>query len=79
VAQRRPSCSRPRTTKKIAPLRLHLDVNPVDRDQEAELQRLLELGDRPAHVGQAGEETWHVLADPEGNEFCLLRRRLPNV
>lgn len=65
--------------KKTAPLRLHLDVNPVDRDQEAELQRLLELGARPAHVGQTGEETWHVLADPEGNEFCLLRRRLPNV
>jgi catechol 2,3-dioxygenase-like lactoylglutathione lyase family enzyme len=57
-------------------LRLHLDVNPTDRDQEAELERLLALGARPADVGQTGAETWHVLADPEGNEFCLLRTRL---
>lgn len=57
-------------------LRLHIDVNPVDRDQDAELERLLALGARPADVGQTGEESWHVLADPEGNEFCLLRRRL---
>ncbi len=57
-------------------LRLHIDVSPTDRDQDAELQRLLDLGAVPADVGQTGEETWHVLADPEGNEFCLLRRRL---
>ncbi|MDT0493559.1 VOC family protein [Streptomyces sp. NPDC012600] len=63
----------PRTGK----LRLHIDVNATDRDQEAELERLLALGARPADVGQSGEESWHVLADPEGNEFCLLRRRLP--
>ena len=56
--------------------RLHLDVNATDRDQDAELERLLALGARPADVGQTGEESWHVLADPEGNEFCLLRRRL---
>ncbi|WP_129336798.1 VOC family protein [Cellulomonas endophytica] len=64
--------SEPRTGK----LRLHLDVNPTDRDQDAELERLLALGARRADVGQTGEESWHVLADPEGNEFCLLRRRL---
>jgi catechol 2,3-dioxygenase-like lactoylglutathione lyase family enzyme len=64
--------SDPRTGK----LRLHIDVNPVDRDQDAELERLLALGARPADVGQTGDEQWHVLADPEGNEFCLLRRRL---
>ena len=64
--------SDPRTGK----LPLHLDVNPTDRDQEAELERLLALGARPADVGQTGAETWHVLADPEGNEFCLLRMRL---
>ncbi|ARE77951.1 glyoxalase [Streptomyces sp. Sge12] len=58
-------------------LRLHIDVNPTDRDQDAELERLLALGARPADVGQSGTEDWHVLADPEGNEFCLLRRRLP--
>jgi hypothetical protein len=57
-------------------LRLHIDVNPTDRDQDAELERLLGLGATPADVGQTGEENWHVLADPEGNEFCLLRRRL---
>jgi catechol 2,3-dioxygenase-like lactoylglutathione lyase family enzyme len=57
-------------------LRWHIDVNPTDRDQDAELERLLSLGARPADVGQTGEENWHVLADPEGNEFCLLRRRL---
>ncbi|MFI9487776.1 VOC family protein [Promicromonospora sp. NPDC052451] len=57
-------------------LRLHIDINAVDRDQDAELERLLALGARPADVGQTGEESWHVLADPEGNEFCLLRRRL---
>ncbi|NUW36419.1 VOC family protein [Nonomuraea sp. SMC257] len=57
-------------------LRLHIDVNATDRDQDAELDRLLALGARPADVGQTGEESWHVLADPEGNEFCLLRRRV---
>jgi hypothetical protein len=57
-------------------LRLHLDVSPTDRDQHEELQRLLALGAVPADVGQTGEEDWRVLADPEGNEFCLLRRRL---
>jgi glyoxalase superfamily protein len=56
--------------------RLHIDVNATDRDQDAELERLLQLGARPADVGQSGEESWHVLADPEGNEFCLLRARL---
>ncbi|MEV0196979.1 VOC family protein [Nonomuraea sp. NPDC050691] len=57
-------------------LRLHIDVNATDRDQEAELERLLAAGARRADVGQTGEESWHVLADPEGNEFCLLRLRL---
>ena len=56
--------------------RLHIDLSPTDRDQAAELERLLALGATPADVGQAGEESWHVLADPEGNQFCLLRRRL---
>jgi glyoxalase superfamily protein len=42
----------------------------------AELERLLKLGARPADVGQTGEEPWHGLADPEGNEFCLLSGRL---
>ncbi len=59
--------------------RLHLDVNATDRDQAAELERLLELGATRVDVGQgptSEDMTWHVLADPEGNEFCLLRSRV---
>src|SRR3954462_11047720 len=57
-------------------VRLHIDLNATDREQDEELDRLLGLGATPADVGQSGDETWHVLADPEGNQFCLLRRRL---
>ena len=56
-------------------LPLHIDVNATDRSQAEELERLLALGATPADVGQGPlrpEMTWHVLADPEGNEFCLL-------
>jgi catechol 2,3-dioxygenase-like lactoylglutathione lyase family enzyme len=60
-------------------LPLHIDVNPTDRDQEAELRRLLDAGAVRADVGQTGEESWVVLADPEGNEFCLLRRGIDPV
>lgn len=56
--------------------RLHLDVNPADREQDEEVRRLLDLGARNAEVGQ-GEESWVVLADPEGNEFCVLAGRRP--
>ncbi|SDX67149.1 hypothetical protein SAMN05661080_00775 [Modestobacter sp. DSM 44400] len=60
-------------------VRLHLDLNATDRDQDAELERLLALGATRADVGQGPlteAMTWHVLADPEGNEFCLLRSRV---
>ncbi len=50
--------------------RLHLDLRPDDRD--AEVARLVALGAYRVDVGQ-GEPTWIVLADPEGNEFCVLR------
>ena len=53
--------------------RLHLDVRPADRSHGAELRRLLELGARRIDIGQ-GDVPWVVLADPEGNEFCLLGR-----
>jgi catechol-2,3-dioxygenase len=53
--------------------RVHIDVNPHGTDQEGELQRLLALGARKVNVGQGPEVSWVVLADPEGNEFCLLR------
>lgn len=57
--------------------RLHLDVSPADREQDEEVRRLLDLGARHAHVGQTGDESWVVLADPEGNEFCVLADRRP--
>ncbi|MFF4380952.1 VOC family protein [Kitasatospora sp. NPDC001547] len=69
----------PTSDPRPAKLRLHVDVSPTDRDQDAELRRLLALGAVPVDVGQGGDVSWHVLGDPEGNEFCLLRRRLPPV
>ena len=55
--------------------RLHIDVNPVGCDQEQEVERLIGLGARRIDIGQ-GEQGWVVLADPEGNEFCVLRSRV---
>ncbi|MGW7267052.1 VOC family protein [Streptomyces sp. NPDC054842] len=57
--------------------RLHIDVNPTDREQDEEVRRLLGLGARHADVGQKGDESWVTLADPEGNEFCVLASRQP--
>lgn len=56
--------------------RLHLDVNPTDREQPEEVLRLLDLGARHVDVSQ-GDQSWVVLADPEGNEFCVLATRCP--
>lgn len=58
--------------EKVTKNRLHLDFRPDDRD--AEVERLLSLGATRADVGQ-GEQTWVVLRDPEGNEFCVLSSR----
>ena len=52
--------------------RLHLDFRPDDRD--AEVDRLLGLGASRVDVGQS-DVPWVVLADPEGNEFCVLSSR----
>ena len=52
--------------------RLHLDFRPHDRD--AEVERFVGLGAQRVDIGQ-GEQTWVVLADPEGNEFCVLSSR----
>ncbi|MFN8101983.1 MAG: VOC family protein [Mycobacterium sp.] len=49
--------------------RLHIDLTPDD--QRAEVDRVLALGARHVDIGQ-GEQSWVVLADPEGNEFCIL-------
>jgi predicted enzyme related to lactoylglutathione lyase len=61
--------------RKTVKNRIHLDVNPAGADQDAELERLLALGAVRVDVGQ-GDVPWIVLADPEGNEFCLLARRV---
>ena len=50
--------------------RLHLDLVPDD--QEREVERLESLGASRPDIGQTGNESWVVLADPEGNEFCVL-------
>ena len=60
---------------KVVKNRVHMDVNPVGCDQAEELERLLALGATRVDVGQ-GDVSWIVLADPEGNEFCLLSRTL---
>ena len=56
--------------------RVHIDVNPVGCDQDEEVARLIGLGARRVDIAQGAEKPWVVLADPEGNEFCVLRPRL---
>jgi catechol 2,3-dioxygenase-like lactoylglutathione lyase family enzyme len=53
--------------------RVHLDIAPTARDQDAEIERLVELGARVLTDDPA--ERFVVLADPEGNEFCVLPPR----
>jgi hypothetical protein len=60
--------------RKTVKNRVHLDVSPVGCSRDEEVERLLELGARRVDIGQ-GETPWVVLADPEGNEFCVLGRR----
>ena len=55
--------------------RLHIDLRPDDRD--AEVARLEALGARRADVGQGPDVTWVVMADPDGNEFCVLKAAGP--
>jgi len=56
---------------KVIKNRLHLDLRPDD--QAAEVARLEQLGATRTDVGQRGDVTWIVMADPHGNEFCVLR------
>jgi hypothetical protein len=58
------------TEDRVTKNRLHLDFRPID--QNVEVERLLNLGATRCDIGQ-GEVSWVVLADPEGNEFCILR------
>ena len=54
--------------------RLHLDLRADGTSTAAELGRLAGLGAHPVDVGQPADASWVTLADPEGNEFCLLSR-----
>ena len=69
-------CFMPVTGSKTVKNRLHLDLSPIDTTQDEEVARLEALGARRIDIGQ-GEQTWVVLADPEGNEFCVLRSLAP--
>jgi predicted enzyme related to lactoylglutathione lyase len=62
----------PVAEEKVVKNRLHLDFRPDDQDREVD--RLLALGASHVDIGQ-GEQPWVVLADPEGNEFCVLGER----
>ena len=59
------------TAEKTGKNRLHIDLSPDDR--EAEVERLVDMGARHVDIGQGDGRNWTVLADPEGNEFCVLR------
>jgi predicted enzyme related to lactoylglutathione lyase len=60
--------------RKTVKNRLHFDLRANGVSTDVELERLLALGARLVDVGQPADATWVVLADPEGNEFCLLSR-----
>ena len=56
--------------------RLHIDLAPhKSQDRDAEIEALIARGATRALVGQSDDVTWTVLADPEGNEFCVLSAR----
>ena len=67
-------CFMPVTDPKTVKNRMHLDLTSSAQDREQEIERLLALGARHVDIGQ-GDVTWVVMADPEGNEFCVLRPR----
>ena len=66
-------CFMPVTDVKTVKNRVHLDLTTRAEDRDAEIERLVALGARRVDIGQTGEEAWTVLADPEGNEFCVIR------
>jgi predicted enzyme related to lactoylglutathione lyase len=66
-------CFMPVADPKTVKNRLHLDLTTSAADRDAEIERLVSLGARRVDVGQTGQESWTVLADPEGNEFCVVR------
>jgi predicted enzyme related to lactoylglutathione lyase len=66
-------CFMPAAEAKWTKNRVHLDLTTVAEDREAEIARLVALGARHVEIGQTGDESWLVFADPEGNEFCVVR------
>ncbi len=62
--------------KKSVKNRLHIDLRPIE-DQAAEVARAEAMGAVRTDIGQGDDKTWVVLADPEGNEFCILRVLTP--
>jgi predicted enzyme related to lactoylglutathione lyase len=66
-------CFMPVTDAKTVKNRVHLDLTSAASDRLQEIDRLLGLGARRVDIGQTGAESWTVLADPEGNEFCVVR------
>jgi len=66
-------CFMPVTDAKTVKNRVHLDLTTEAEDRDTEIARLLDLGARRVDIGQTGSESWTVLADPEGNEFCVVR------
>ena len=63
--------------RKTTKNRSHFDLRP--KDQAIEVQRMLGLGAKRVEIGQSGDVGWVVMADPEGNEFCVLRPLPPDV
>ena len=61
------------TEPKTVKNRVHLDLTTSAADRDLEINRLVALGARRVDIGQTGAESWTVLADPEGNEFCIVR------
>ena len=66
-------CFMPVTDPKTVKNRVHLDLTSSAPEREQEIERLLALGARRVDIGQTGAESWTVLTDPEGNEFCVIR------
>ena len=58
---------------KVVKNRVHLDLTAGADERDAEIDRLVALGASRVDIGQTGNESWTVLADPEGNEFCVIR------
>jgi predicted enzyme related to lactoylglutathione lyase len=66
-------CCMPVTEPETVKNRVHVDLTSSAEDRDQEIERLLVLGARRVDIGQTGNESWTVLADPEGNEFCVVR------